>query len=433
MAERNKDIIELRSEEVQELMGQIPPWILRWGITIVVVLLLGLLAGSCFFKYPDTLTAEIIVTTATPPSEIYAMTTGKLACVNVVNFQHVDAGDVLAVVESTADYRDVEYVNNFLRQWNEGALYEEILLEHLQKHSLSLGDIQPVFGAFINALNNYIHHHKEQYYPNKIDIQSRTCKLRNIMNQERRSEFAIHRQQISINTKIYRRDSTLYAQKLISEEDFNNAEQNYMQSRQITISDSNTKSQMRMEQLHDKEAMLDLKRQYWQEKVRIETDLVDNYEQLSNAVKQYKKNYVLRTPIAGKVNMMGCWTANQFVDAGSLLVIVLPEGKPVSAGRAKLPAAGSGKVRTGQTVKVRLANFPDSEYGHVKGQVTAVSAIPDKDCNYFLEIGFPDGLHTNYGKTLPPMKQMVGSAEIIVKDKRLIENLLEPIKKFLSD
>ena len=67
------------------------------------------------------------------------------------------------------------------------------------------------------------------------------------------------------------------------------------------------------------------------------------------------------------------------------------------------------------------------------GLITAVSAIPDMDSNYFLEITFPNGLHTNYGKTLPPLKQMVGSAEIIVKDKRLIENLLEPIEKVLRD
>ncbi|MBC8620117.1 hypothetical protein H8788_20470, partial [Parabacteroides faecis] len=44
--------IELRSEEVQEVMGQIPAWIVRWGITLLFVVVLALLVGSYFFIYP---------------------------------------------------------------------------------------------------------------------------------------------------------------------------------------------------------------------------------------------------------------------------------------------------------------------------------------------------------------------------------------------
>ena len=39
---------ELRSEEVQEVMGQIPSWIVRWGIGVLFLALLILLVG-CYF------------------------------------------------------------------------------------------------------------------------------------------------------------------------------------------------------------------------------------------------------------------------------------------------------------------------------------------------------------------------------------------------
>lgn len=425
--------IELRSEEVQELMGQIPPKILRWGITVIAVLLIGLFAGSCFFKYPDTLTADVTVTTAAPPVELYTMATGKLEYVNAKSLQHVKAGDILAVVESTADYRDVEYTERTVFQWSEGGLSEDELFRQLQGQRLSLGDIQPVFASFINALSSHIHHCKEKYYPSKIDIRGSLCHQRGKMKNSRENEFAIHKQQAFIAAKMYQRDSTLYAMELISEEELNNAENNYLQSRQTAVNDVNTQSQIMIEELQDKEAMLDLRQQYWQEKTQAEMDLTVSHEQLSNAIRQYERNYVLRAPIAGIINMMGQWKVHQFVESGTLMIIIMPDGSPVSIGRAKLPAAGAGKVKVGQQVKVRLSNFPDTEYGHVKGIVTAVSDIPDKDSNYFLEISFPEGLSTNYGKILPPLKQMVGSAEIIVKDKRLIENILEPIGKVLRD
>ena len=52
LEKRNKDI-ELRSEEVQEVMGQVPAWIVRWGIRLLFLVVVTLLVGSCFFKYPD--------------------------------------------------------------------------------------------------------------------------------------------------------------------------------------------------------------------------------------------------------------------------------------------------------------------------------------------------------------------------------------------
>ena len=42
--------VELRSEEVQELMGQVPAWIVRWGATLLFLIILLLLAGSACFR-----------------------------------------------------------------------------------------------------------------------------------------------------------------------------------------------------------------------------------------------------------------------------------------------------------------------------------------------------------------------------------------------
>ena len=47
--------IELRSEEVQEVMSHVPVWILRWGITVLFCIVIILLIGSYLFKFPDVL------------------------------------------------------------------------------------------------------------------------------------------------------------------------------------------------------------------------------------------------------------------------------------------------------------------------------------------------------------------------------------------
>ena len=111
--------IELRSEEVQEVMGEIPPWILRWGITTLFVIVMALLTGSWFFKYPDTIKAEITVTSSDPPVSIIARSSGKIDDIFIKNNEAVECQAILAVIQNPAgaDKQDgsMEYLRIFGR------------------------------------------------------------------------------------------------------------------------------------------------------------------------------------------------------------------------------------------------------------------------------------------------------------------------------
>lgn len=49
----NSDI-ELRSEKVRNLLGEIPPSLVRWGTVIIVAIFLILLLVVCFMPYPHS-------------------------------------------------------------------------------------------------------------------------------------------------------------------------------------------------------------------------------------------------------------------------------------------------------------------------------------------------------------------------------------------
>ena len=51
--------IELRSDKVRSIIGQIPPWIIRSGITVILLVIIVLLVGSYYFKYPYTITTTV--------------------------------------------------------------------------------------------------------------------------------------------------------------------------------------------------------------------------------------------------------------------------------------------------------------------------------------------------------------------------------------
>ena len=46
------DKIELRSEKVRKLIGEIPPSLVRWGTVIITIVFIALLAAVCLLPYP---------------------------------------------------------------------------------------------------------------------------------------------------------------------------------------------------------------------------------------------------------------------------------------------------------------------------------------------------------------------------------------------
>ena len=56
------DKMELRSEKIRHIIGEIPSRIVRYGITIITIVLLVLLVGAYFIPYPETISARIEMT-----------------------------------------------------------------------------------------------------------------------------------------------------------------------------------------------------------------------------------------------------------------------------------------------------------------------------------------------------------------------------------
>ena len=111
-----EDNLNLRSEEVQEILGRPPRWIVRVGISIIFVVVAGLFVGSYFLKYPDILPATITVTTENLPAGVMAMTTGKIDTIAVTEKQTVKEGELLAVVRNPAKLEDVMTVKRMLEE-----------------------------------------------------------------------------------------------------------------------------------------------------------------------------------------------------------------------------------------------------------------------------------------------------------------------------
>ena len=145
---------------------------------------------------------------------------------------------------------------------------------------------------------------------------------------------------------------------------------------------------------------------------------------------------MLVSPIDGVVTLTKYWQKNQNVNAGEVLITVVPNEETKIVGKILLPPQGAGKVKEGQMVNVKFDNFPYMEFGMVRVQIKNISLVPVSVENnqkaYMLEVVFPDKLKTNYGKALTFSQEMTGSAEIITDDLRLLDKFLNPIRAVIK-
>ena len=209
--------IELRSEEVQEIMGQVPPWIQRWDITVMAFLMVLFLGISWFFKFPQSLNAQVTLTTATPPAELHARSSGQLDFVAVKDKERVEAGTVLAVIRNTANFRDMSELATLYHNWKSGKITADSMWVFLERKEWQAGEWQSVFLAFKQSLENYLNYQKRNYYPRKIALKKEERARRMDMEHHKREEMMLGEKQAEVARKIYLRDSVLFSKQIGSE------------------------------------------------------------------------------------------------------------------------------------------------------------------------------------------------------------------------
>lgn len=153
MNKEDKNIF-LRSNEVQEIMSEIPGRIIRWGTTIIFIIIAVLLVGSYFFKYPDVVKAEIIVSAQKSPSiesSSNKYIVGK-ALLPAFGSGKVHIGQMVNVRLNNYPYQEFGYIKGIVKsvynvQFPEGRYVAEISFTEglITNYNITI----PAFGTYL--------------------------------------------------------------------------------------------------------------------------------------------------------------------------------------------------------------------------------------------------------------------------------------------
>lgn len=423
--------IDLRQEEIQEILGVVPPWVIRWGSLTLSIVFMGLLAGTIWFKYPDRITSQVTLTSSDPPVVMNARQNGRIELLTINDSSFVRKGQLLAVLESSARIADMLEVDSLMA-------HDRYLLANpdsigffaFPQRDYQIGEWQASLAAFSKArkdLNDFNQQGSNQARITSLKKQWKDYKL---LYDRQYRQFQIKSEEMEIQERQYQRLIALRDSSTISLQEFESGTSDYLKAKYDRESSRSTLSQTQIEIDQLEHDIIGIEKDYLEVRDQKSNLLKQAFDQLAGTVSNWKLNYAFIAPIDGTVTLTRVWSQNQYVRQGDrVLTIISDEPGPV-LGKVLLPLRGAGKVKAGQKVIVRIDKYPYMEYGSLQGKVERMSMVSDQEF-YSVEISFPNGMRTTYNRELSFNQGMSGQAEIITEQLSLLVRIVNPLRSIL--
>lgn len=410
------------SEEVQEIIGIIPSWIIRWGISVLALVFISLLIMAWFIYYPDSIEGQAKIISRNPPITIVAKKSGNIKIFRTGK-QSVEQGEIVAMTESSVNLSELLYLNEMLRTGDD-------LKDDLFKN-YDLGELQPALSKLRISYLNLADQLKfrpelEQisFLQDQIAALEEVRKNLSTQNQSFDKEFELRKSK-------FKTDSLLYTEMVIAKTDYVESKANFIQyERQGSLVERDI-LQNGLQSMSLRNEVRELRMDgHRKEKLLLEEYNISLNELLSQ-INQWEQNNLLRAPVAGTIEYFNFIEENQYVELGQNIFMILPNSNSYYA-QVVIPIESSGKVKKGQSVNIRLSDFPSQEYGMLNGTVSDISLMPNNTLNeenaYSISIDLPKGLITSYGFHLSQRRFLTGQAQIVTEKRNLVLRIFQRVR-----
>ncbi len=423
--EEIEDDINSRSESIQDIIGTNPPAIVRWGNTFMFIICVTLISLCWVIKYPDTILSQVTIKTNVNPKPVTSKFDGKLIKLLIKDGDIVKRGQHLGYVEALANVEEIEALESNLTKIDS-------LLIHSQWDAIKsinyikfnrFGEIQSSFETFFISLqtlqaywNGSIITGKKQLIQNEI----RTISNLNLNLAEQEREV---KKDLKLAEDEYKTNLNLFFDNVIALADLQKIESKYISKKLLYKQLQSNILNNNNSQFSTTKQLVDINDNIEQEKLNFMKQL----NILKNDISNWKHQFILSAADNGKISFAGSIEEYQAVAKGQDLFYVMPENI-YYLGEVYLDQYNLGKVESGQTVIIKLKSYPFEEYGVVKGIIENISEI-DVNKQYLVKVKLPEGITTNLKKKLKFRFGMLGDAEIITKNTKVIDKLIYKLKR----
>ncbi|WP_243392598.1 HlyD family secretion protein, partial [Flavobacterium hibernum] len=297
--------IELRSEEVQDILTKVPHWMIRWGTVLIFVIIFMLFFVSWFIKYPDVVTTQIVITTNIPPEKIVSKSSGRIEAILVKDKSIVSENSTLAIIENTANYKDVFLLKKIVDEYNvndASKTFPFALLKNAQ-----LGEIESAFAVFQKD------YQAEQLNKNlqPFEVENRAQNSEKVQIKERleilQQQKVINESELQLQKNEIARFETLFNKGIISAQEMEAKKLSYLQAQKSYKGLLTSISQLRSSLIDNSKLSQNSQISGTKEEVTLGRNMAQSFYQLKKVIKDWELAYALKSSVSGVVTFLQVW------------------------------------------------------------------------------------------------------------------------------
>jgi len=363
---------------------------------------------------------------------IQSIEMGKVKAIYVEEGQQVKQGDVLIELDetiSTADYANI----------NQQRIALQIEIQRLKCLIKVVTDKKDSCKQELtdslqeSILQNQVNEYKQNLSSLKSSHQQKQSELMSVI-----ASVEMLEQTLPITEKRMNAANGLYDKKLLSEQEYLEVKQGYIENTQNLKAEVNKRQQVEFElenvALQTAQFSHEFKSRMMQELASKQIQ----YESLQQEfVKSEQRNnfQVLRSPINGVVQQVSVHTIGGVVSPAEALMVVVPENDALEV-EAYLENKDIGFVSKNQTAEIKIDTFPFTKYGVIDGTVISVSTDAVNNEEMGLVFTMRSSMNSSTikvnGVDVKLSPGMSVSIEVKTGKRRIIEYLARPVEVALS-
>ncbi|PSB20730.1 secretion protein HlyD [filamentous cyanobacterium CCP1] len=362
-----------------------------------------------------------------PEGEVYKVqpvTQGEVTRLAVEEGQHVEAGQVIAVLDHRLAEAEVNRLQQSLVSYQfqmlqTQGLVDRIRLELDTRKAITSADVRAQEAAIAQAQTVINTHHQtlSQRQGELVAYEARLARLQPLV-----AEGVIAQEQLFEVEQAIREHQRINVQsrgelqQAVEEADRLQAE---LMRRQAEGQRSELETQQRLQQLEVELAQIQAK--------------ITETENLLQAAQTQLSQMHIYAPVSGTVTSLNLRNTGEVAQPGQTIAEIAPDGVPLVLS-AMLPNREAGFVREGMPVQVKFDAFPYQDFGVIAGRVVSIS--PDAKLDeqmgavYQVEIALEQhAVGADTGESIEFRAGQTANAEIVTRQRRILDVVLEPMKK----
>lgn len=425
--EKQEDL-EVRSTEVQEIIGRPPHWLVRGGIAAFMGVLALIFIAASVIEYPEVITAPLKLTAINAPITLESEINGKVVKLHYKNNEEIEEGAIVAWLESIADHRNVLDLStkvDSMRSWLEAGELQQFRAVNIEKFS-DLGELQTQFQIFERAYREFITYLPGGFYSQQREILREELEYNRRLLEKLNEQKAIHEVSLELAQKEYEMQKQLSERKLSAPIDLEKAKGNVAASRLPLTQTESSIINNSVSQMAKKKELMELDKQITEQ----ESVFLQELHAMKSAIDDWRSTHLIISPMEGQLIYAGILQENQTLQTGQTVAYIQPSNTQFF-GQMTVSQRSFGKIEEGQEVLVLFSGYPDHEFGSVTGEIDYLSEFPVRDSVFMAKVNFPNKFTTNYGQHITPVDGMTGQAEIITQDMRFVERIYNNLTKRL--